>query len=116
MNNPKNENEAKPSLLKRSFWRLCLLVIGLTIGIGAPYIWYLDKQVRTEFAQLNWQVPTKVYARPLVLKPGLPLDGSTLELELKMAGYQEDKQGDTPGTYSRDGGRFKLTTRDFFNS
>lgn len=116
MKNPKSENEAKPSLLKRSFWRLCLLVVGLTIGIGVPYIWYLDKQVRTEFAQLNWQVPTKVYARPLVLAPGLPLDGSTLELELKMAGYQMDGQGSTPGTYSRNGGRFKLTTRDFFNA
>ena len=85
MNNPKNENEAKPSFLKRTFWRLCLLIIGLTIGIGLPYIWYLDKQVRTEFAQLNWQVPTKVYARALTIQPGLPLDGSTFELELKVA-------------------------------
>lgn len=116
MNNPKNENEAKPSFLKRTFWRLCLLIIGLTIGIGLPYIWYLDKQVRTEFAQLNWQVPTKVYARALTIQPGLPLDGSTFELELKMAGYHQDGQGSTPGTYSRSGGRFKLTTRDFFNT
>ena len=55
MNNPKNETDVKPSLLKRGLWRLALLVVGLTIGIGVPYIWYLDKQVREQFAQLNWQ-------------------------------------------------------------
>ncbi|HWS41143.1 MAG TPA: transglycosylase domain-containing protein, partial [Arenimonas sp.] len=115
MNNPNNEYDSQPSLIKRIFWRVILLAVGLIVGIGVPYIWYLDKQVRTEFAQLNWQVPTKVYARPLMLKPGLPLDGSSLELELKMGGYQNDRQGKTPGTYARDGGRFKLTTRDYFN-
>ncbi|MBP6300100.1 MAG: transglycosylase domain-containing protein, partial [Arenimonas sp.] len=114
MNNPKNETDVKPSLLKRGLWRLALLVVGLTIGIGVPYIWYLDKQVREQFAQLNWQVPTKVYARALELKPGLALDASTLELELKTGGYQNDGQGKTPGTYSRRGGRFKIGTRDYF--
>lgn len=114
MNNPKNETVSKPSLLKRGLWRLGLLVVGLTLGIGGPYIWYLDKQVREQFAQLNWQVPTKVYARALELKPGLALDASTLELELKSGGYQNDGQGKTPGTYSRRGGRFKIGTREYF--
>ncbi len=87
----------------------------MSFGIGIPYIWYLDKQVRDQFAQLNWQVPTKVYARPLELKPGLALDGSSLELELQSGGYKNDGQGKTPGTYSRSGGRFKMATRDFFD-
>ena len=115
MNKPNQEPEAKPSLLKRGLWRLLFLFVGLCIGIGIPYIWYLDKQVRDQFAQLNWQVPTKVYARPLELKRGLALDGTSLELELQAGGYKNDGQGRTPGRYSRNGGRFRIATREFFD-
>ncbi len=115
MNNPDQVPEQKHSLLKRGLWRLMFLFVGLVIGIGIPYIWYLDKQVRDQFAQLNWQVPSKVFAMPLTLKPGLALDGSSLELELQSGGYKNDGQAKTPGTYSRNGGRFKITTREFFD-
>jgi penicillin-binding protein 1B len=115
VNNPDQAPEQKNSLLKRGLWRLLFLFVGLVIGIGIPYIWYLDKQVRDQFAQLNWQVPSKVYAMPLALKPGLALDGSSLELELQAGGYKNDGQAKTPGTYSRNGGRFKITTREFFD-
>ena len=115
MNKPNQEPEVKHSLLKRGLWRLLFLFVGLSFGIGIPYIWYLDKQVRDQFAQLNWQVPTKVYARPLELKPGLALDGSSLELELQSGGYKNDGQGKTPGTYVRNGGRFKIGTREFYD-
>ena len=115
MNNPDQAPEQNHSLLKRGLWRLMFLFVGLVVGIGIPYIWYLDKQVRDQFAQLNWQVPSKVYAMPLALKPGLALDGSSLELELQAGGYKNDGQAKTPGTYSRNGGRFKITTREFFD-
>ena len=115
MNNPDQAPEQKHSLLKRGLWRLMFLFVGLVVGIGIPYIWYLDKQVRDQFAQLNWQVPSKVYAMPLALKPGLALDGSSLELELQAGGYKNDGQAKTPGTYSRNGGRFKISTREFFD-
>ena len=115
MKNSNQEPEAKPSLLKRGLWRLLLLAVGLTIGIGVPYMWYLDKQVREQFAQLNWQIPTKVLARPLELKYGVRLDGATLELELQAGGYKEEGQGTSPGTFARNGGRFKIGTREFFD-
>lgn len=108
--------DEQPSLRTR-IWRLCLrlglLGLGLLIGIGTPYVWYLDKQVRREFAQLQWQVPTRVYARPLVLQRGVRIDGDTFELELAAAAYRRDDIGQLPGTYARDGGRFRLATRAF---
>jgi penicillin-binding protein 1B len=85
----------------------------LIIGIGGPYLWHLDTQVRTEFAQLQWQVPTRVYARPLLLSPGLRLDGDALEIELNLAAYRKDGIGQLPGTYARDGGHFHIGTRAF---
>ncbi len=115
MNNPNQAPEQTTSLLKRGLWRILFLFIGLIVGIGIPYVWYLDKQVRDQFEQLNWQVPSKVFAMPLMLKPGLALDGSSLELELQAGGYKNDRQAKTPGTYSRNGGRFKITTREFFD-
>ena len=76
-------------------------------------VWVLDKQVRAKFDQLAWQVPTRVYARPLRLTPGLRLDAATLEMELAAAGYRKDGGGDVSGTYLRDGGRFRIATRSF---
>jgi penicillin-binding protein 1B len=90
-----------------------LLAVGLFIGLCVPYLWYLDKQVRKEFAALQWQEPTRVFARPLRLEPGSRLDGDTLELELAAAGYRKDGVGLVPGTYARDGVRFLIGTRRF---
>ncbi len=93
--------------------RACLLALGLGLGVGVPLFWVLDKQVRAEFEQLAWQVPTRVYARPLPLQPGQRLDVATLELELAAASYRKDGAGELPGTYARDGGRFRIATRAF---
>lgn len=99
-------------LIRRWLLRGSLLVLGLALGIGIPVFWKLDKQVRTEFEQLRWQVPTRVYARPLPLQPGMRLDAATLELELAAAAYRTDS-GDLPGTYAREGNRFLIGTRAF---
>jgi penicillin-binding protein 1B len=90
-----------------------LVAVGLFIGIGLPYLWYLDKQVRQEFAALQWQEPTRVFARPLRLAPGVRMDGDTLELELAAAAYRKDGLGQVPGTYAREGSRFLIGTRRF---
>ena len=98
---------------RRWLLRGALAGLALLLVVGVPMVWVLDKQVRAEFDALAWQVPTRVYARPLLLKPGLRLDAATLELELAAAGYRKDGGGDVPGTYLRDGGRFRIGTRAF---
>ena len=54
---------------RRWLLRGALAGFALLLVIGVPMVWVLDKQVRSEFDQLAWQVPTRVYARPLLLKP-----------------------------------------------
>ncbi len=105
-------NSARPRW-RRWLLRGFLLALGLGLGVGVPVFWMLDKQVRAEFEQLTWQVPTRVYARPLALAPGQRLDTATLELELAAAGYRKDGGGDVPGTYLRDGLRLRIGTRAF---
>lgn len=102
-----------PRPWRRWLLRAVLLGLGLALLVGGPYVWYLDKQVRAEFAQLQWQVPTRVYARPLLLQPGVRLDGDSLELELQAATYRKDGLGQLPGTYIREGSRFRIGTRSF---
>ena len=106
--------DARPTPAWRHWLLRAVLVgAGVFIGGGVPLVWYLDKQVRAEFAQLQWQVPTRVYARPLLLKSGVHLDAATLELELAAATYRNDGQGQLPGTYGRTGNRFRIGTRAF---
>ncbi|QWP78747.1 penicillin-binding protein 1B [Lysobacter sp. K5869] len=85
---------------------------GLGLGFLIPYTLYLNHEVGERFGQLQWQIPTRVYARPLEVAPGAALDAATLKTELDAASYREDG-GARPGTYARDGGRFTIASRGF---
>ncbi len=98
--------------LRRIFY-LFLAGFGLLLGILIPYVWVLDGQVRESFGQLQWQVPTTVYAQPLHLSPGTRMDAATLELELGASLYRNDGIGANPGTYRVDGDRFRIASRGF---
>jgi penicillin-binding protein 1B len=92
-----------------------LLAFGLALGFLGPYVWVLDKRVQAEFGRLQWQVPTRVYARPLDLAPGLPQSPDALELELLAARYRKDAAANQPGTYARNGERFAIASRGFLD-
>ena len=89
-----------------------LLGFGLLLGFGVPVAWVLDREVRAEFEALTWQIPTRVFARPLALAPGDPMSPVALQQELDAAAYSAG-DGRTPGTYVRDGGRWTIATRGF---
>ncbi|TKS54713.1 penicillin-binding protein 1B [Luteimonas yindakuii] len=92
-------------------WALAL--VGLGLGFLIPYTLYLNQQVSQRFGELRWQVPTRVYARPLQLTPGLALDAQTLKLELESAAYREG-DGRSPGTWSvAENGRWTIASRGF---
>jgi len=98
-------------------WRRRLVIwvlaaVGLGLGFLIPYTLYLNHEVGERFGQLKWQIPTRVYARPLELAPGRTLDAATLKTELDAAAYHEG-DGVRPGTYSRNGGRWKIASRGF---
>lgn len=99
-------------------WRRRLLTwglaaIGLGLGFLIPYTFYLNHQVGQRFGQLQWQLPTRVFARPLQLSPGLAMDAQTLKTELDAAAYRDDGAGVRPGTYAREGGRWLIASRGF---
>jgi penicillin-binding protein 1B len=100
-----------PWLRRALPWALALC--GLAIGFLGPYVWVLDRRVQAEFGRLQWQVPTRVFARPLELRPGLPMSADALELELLLARYRADPAARQPGPFARDGQRFVIASRGF---
>jgi penicillin-binding protein 1B len=99
-------------------WRRRLLTwglaaIGLGLGFLIPYTLYLNHQVGQRFGQLRWQIPTRVYGRPLLLRPGLAMDAQMLKTELDAASYRDDGAGVRPGTYQHAGGRWRIASRGF---
>lgn len=91
------------------FWRL--LFIGL-IGF-ASWLVYLDAQLRSQFDGNKWALPAKVYARPLMLYPGLLLTEQQLKAELQWNDYQAVSHVMNPGTYGRDGDDWIIYRRSF---
>ena len=92
-----------------------LVLAAVLLGFLVPYVAHLNSQVTERFGQLRWQVPTRVYARPLVLAPGLAMDADTLKVELAAAGYIDDGKGQGPSTYHRDGSRFVISSRGYID-
>jgi len=97
---------------KRRLVTWTLAAVGLGLGFLIPYMLYLNHQVSERFGRLQWQIPTRVYARPLELRPGLVLDTRTLKTELDAASYHPG-DGSRAGSYVQDGGRWKISSRGF---
>ncbi|WP_386066697.1 transglycosylase domain-containing protein [Tahibacter sp. UC22_41] len=95
--------------LRAPFW----LGLGFVVAFIVPYTLYLDAQVRERFDDLSWETPTRIYARPLELAPGMPLDAATLKSELEAARYDEITGARAPGSFMHDGDRFVISRRAF---
>ena len=101
----------------RVTWRVLripfLIGVGLALGFLVPYAWTLDREVRSRFDDLSWELPSRVYARPLLLMPGMPMNADMLGAELEAARYDEEATASTPGTFHRDGARWTIARRGF---
>ena len=88
--------------------RFC--AIGLVLLAG--WTVYLDAVVTSRFEGRRFEVPSRVYARPLELFEGASVSAGALERELQLSGFRKGA-GDNPGSYQRNGGRFIISTRGF---
>lgn len=84
--------------------------IGLVLLAG--WMVYLDAVVTSRFEGRRFEVPSRVYARPMELYDGAGVSSGALERELMLSGYRKG-DGAKPGSYSRNGGHFVISTRGF---
>jgi penicillin-binding protein 1B len=97
----------------RRRWLGWLLPLALAAVAGlALYAVHLDRVIRDKFEGQRWALPARVFARPLELYTGLPLDPPRLVEALDRLGYQRGEPKGV-GTYAVRGPRVLVYTRGF---
>ena len=81
--------------------------------LGFAWLAWLDLDMRAKFEGKRWSLPARIYARPLELFAGARLEPAEFEHELALAGYHRTNEPRRPGSYRRDGTRFRLIAREF---
>ena len=99
-------------LLRVPFW----LALGFAAGFLPLYLTHLDRQLRSRFDDFSWDLPSRVYARPLELRVGMPMSTEALLLELDAARYAADPGAKAPGTFFQNGTRFVIARRAFVDA
>jgi len=74
---------------------------------------YLDSKVKNAFDQQAWEIPAKVYARPLNFSIGQALSISDLVKELKLLGYRKKIKATSNGEFEQYQNTFVINTRPF---
>jgi penicillin-binding protein 1B len=101
----------KRQKLNKKLIVLPLALASLLAALG--FVFHLDSVVRERFEGKRWQLPARVYARPLELYPGLSLTPAQLVAELSMLGYRETPEAEKPGTFRVQGQSVELVSRPF---
>ncbi|MBL8243417.1 MAG: hypothetical protein JNL89_04485, partial [Rhodanobacteraceae bacterium] len=76
--------------MKLWFWRLFWFGLGLLLGAAGPSIVYLNRLIDARFDLGKQPVASRVYARPLLLAPGMRISADLLQIELSEARYRSD--------------------------
>ncbi len=115
---PAKTSKRKSAKWQTPLWRIRLVcclagITGLLTGAGACWVYAISTQVVVHFEQRRWDVPTRVYARPLTVFTGMSLSSQLLTAELQAAGYQQTSEPSQPGQYAVNGEAFAIYTRPF---
>ncbi|OEY66520.1 penicillin-binding protein 1B [Marinobacter sp. X15-166B] len=110
----RKNNSPRRSGSKRKpwFWRLMIRIFLIAVVILAGWLVYLDAVVTSRFEGRRFEVPSRVYARPLELYDGASISVGALKRELELAGYQQG-DGVRAGSYTVSGSRFVISSRGF---
>lgn len=102
----------KPVRRRSNLPRLLLQLAIILLVVLAGWMVYLDAVVTERFEGRRFEVPSRVYARPLELYNGVNITADALRHELTLAGYRQG-DGQRPGSWHQNGSRFTIATRGF---
>lgn len=89
-----------------------ILVIGGFIAFSI-YIIRLDTVIRHKFEGQRWDIPAKVFARPLEIYTNAPITQQNMTQELGLLGYKNSENYTKSGTYVTQGNSMYVHTRGF---
>lgn len=100
-----------------SIWNLLFCITAAVAVIGGIVLYNhvrtLNKEITRRFDNDRWQIPARVFARPLELYPGKNISSVDLITELRLGGYQQKDSELSAGEYSTKGNLVFLKTREF---
>ncbi len=89
--------------------KLGLVGLALVLSYGI----YIDGKISARLQQSLWQLPTQIYARPLVLEVGNWHPIRSVLAELEMLNYRKVADPQQPGEYSASSSRIEVYRRTF---
>lgn len=89
-----------------------ILIIAAAVAFSI-YLIRLDNIIRDKFEGNRWDIPAKVFARPLELYNNAPVAQKDLEQELKLLGYKQANGYEKSGSYVVQGNLLYVHTRGF---
>ena len=96
------------------FWILILIALVIGILFGITYVFDLDEKVISKFEGKRWELPARVFSRPLEMYKGKLLNASHLEQELtQLLHYRKVSDPQETGEFRRKGNTFIIHTRGF---
>ena len=105
--------------MRRIFWGSAFMAFPLVLFLAARIGWQfyheLENEVVTRFSSHQWEVPSKIYAEPLLLYPGALIEAENLLAHLTRLDYRPVSgsiQGRGEYLYDKKTGIFQLSLRD----
>lgn len=89
-----------------------ILVIGAFLAFSI-YLIRMDNIVRNKFEGQRWDIPAKVFARPLEIYTNAPVNQTDFTQELKLLGYKGSDSYTKSGSYVTSGDALYVHTRGF---
>ena len=90
----------------------CVIVILIFVALSV-YLIKLDNVVRAKFEGQRWDIPAKVFARPLEIYANAPVNQKDVSEELKLLGYKNSESYAKTGSYVTSGNEMYVHTRGF---
>ncbi len=89
-----------------------VLIIG-SLLVFSVYLIYQDRVITSKFESKRWNIPAKVYSKPLELYQGAQLRPQDLENWLSLLNYTPTQDFQQKGTYQKQGLQYTIHTRAF---
>ncbi len=89
------------------------LLAAAVVLLAVPYVLKLDGQVTSWFEGRRWELPARIYARPLELYAGKTITVGALKEELNQLHYSKEDTPEKPGEYSLKGNQIAIYSRTF---
>ncbi|RUM39122.1 MAG: penicillin-binding protein 1B [Desulfobulbus sp.] len=99
--------------------KFLLLSVIILLGVAGWKLWdttvSLDRQITSQFEGARWELPARIYGRPLDLYAGKELQPQQLRQELELLGYQsvDNTALEKAGEYQINGARALIHCRSF---